>query len=1224
MKFPLFIISLLVLCQFRLTAQCDSISFDCFNFDLSVDLAVDTAGQLSLCEGEPITFINQTTDNLNAIDSFVWIFNYLGAEHVGQECIITEGTDPVTHVYNFEDSLICTSPNQDFVLLSVGLSAIDTAGCFSLVQSNEIIINILPRALFTVNTSICTEQPPNINNVSCPNTANMNYLWESQPDGQTSTDFNPDFEYDSPGTYTISLTATSENCDFEDTYTQVLNVLEPPQPSFSIGNASTDSLCAELDTLILIDQSLYTDTSHWFIAPQGNVTYVNDEQGGDTVLVMFENPGNYNLTLITDNEGCSRDTTFSISVSEVALLNVNNLPDCIDTNVIDLTAYSNFNGVPDSYTITVTYLEDGSTQQFFDEIPTNLMLSGFGAYEIEIISVSECGEVRREGLLGYFPNITLNEVAPVCANQDTIINLNHLISPSNYNICVEWSGSSLLNDSLFNPINVGEGLYNLTLRDCEGICIEETVTIEVIGTALDLEPLNVCVSSSAINLDEILEGQWSGIPVQNDSLFPLISGVGNFDVYYVSNDTAICQLRDTMQIIVHDSLIIDYEVNTPNCIDSIFVFQNQSSGPVIQWDFTDGFTSTDENPTHQFISGGVYEVELIIGDVNACVDSVIIPVLVETQPEADFVVLVDSANCDSVDLVFNALSTDTFNSYQWFVNNDTLFGASVNYTAEVYDTISQIGITLLVQNSCGMDVSNQVVNIPAGFFADLIFDSEDVKCSGDTVDFILVANQVDSFIVDYGNGVIAINEVLDIPFTNNSDSILDYQVVIYGYSEECGWDTGGVIVPIQKDVPFASALYSDNEVCISEAITSYDNSEYQYETVIFFGDGNTALFMNDSLQYQYNNAGTYLPFVVAYGCGEDTNYLDPITVAPLPEFEIETTPQQPCLGDEIIMINNGNTISPIWMLDGDTLATFVDTLIFTPSSPGTYQIVLSATSLSNSFCSTTDTVEVTVSDELNVEIDVFPLTGCAPLNVTLEASSSDPSTVYNTNFGNQQVSQNNQASTIYNNGGDYQIHLTAINDDGCTLDTLMDVNVLDEYLLEAYGDSIVLIGEPVELDFEINQLYETFIWSTEDSILGENTVRPLIQYPTEDTWYHIAVDGIDSTCFAKDSLFVKVECDELFLPNAFSPNNDGINDTYSTFKVFSNYQENTSLSCVNFIDISIFDRWGELIFFSDEIGVSWDGTYKNKSLNAGIYTAIVNYSINNEIKSVKKEIHLIK
>ncbi|MEZ5003514.1 MAG: PKD domain-containing protein [Chitinophagales bacterium] len=1208
----------------QLKAQCDDIDFGCSNFNIIVDLAVDTAGLLSLCEGEPISFINQTTSNLNAIDSFVWIFNYLNAESVPQDCEITPSLDPVTHVYHFDDSLICTNPSQDFFRLSVGLSAIDTNGCFSLVQSNEIIINILPRAYFTANTTICTNGGVNINNLSCPNSANIEFEWESQPDGQTSDQFNPGFTYPDPGTYTITLTAISDTCHFEDTYTQQITVLDPPEPAYVIGTANTDSLCAELDTLVLIDQSMFADSTYWQITPGSNVTYVNGVRGGDTVLVVFQSSGTYHLTLNSSNQACTRDTSFSIEVEQVALLNVNNLPDCIDTNVVDLSQYTNFNGIPDSYVITVTYLEDGSQQVFSNTIPTNLILPGYGNYEVEIISTSECGAITRKGLFGNYPHITVAPIEDLCANQDTVINLNNLVLPTS-NICLEWVGTGVFNDSLFNPSLVGEGDYTVRLRDCDRICINIPLDITVLGSAINFEPITICITDGPIALDDIQSGQWYGTGVVNDSLFPSLIGIGIFDIYYLSDTSAYCEIRDTLSIEIKDSVMVDFAVNSPNCLDSVFRFVNLSSDSVVIWDFGDGITSMDEDPQHQYGATGSYTVKLVAGDpLNGCVDSSFQTVIVQLGPSSSFNYTIDSVKCDSADLTFMAVVQDSNTNYIWTINGDTAYGELVNYTIEVFDTASQILVTLTASNSCGAAVSNQIVNLPSGFYVDLLYDSEAIKCAGDTVDFILVGNNIDSFIIDYGNGIVVVNEVIDIPFPNSSDTIIDYEVTIYAFNAICGWDTAQAVIPVQRDVPVAAALYSDDHICQGETILFYNVSQYESETVIFFGDGNSGIFTNDTIAFQYTNAGEFTPLVVAYGCGIDSNFLDPITVAPLPMFDIEVVPVMPCIGEEITMINNGNGIAPVWLIDGDTVASFVDTFYFEPPSSGEYEIILVATAPGNSFCSTTDTVNISVGQQVGLSVEVSPVSGCAPLSVNVSATSADPTTNYYIDFGNQQVSQNSNATAIYSSEGWYNLSISGTNDGGCREDTIIQIEVLDAFLVQALGDTTIRIGAAVELDFEVNQNFESFSWYNADTLIGTNTVRPLILYPEMDAVYGLVVFGLDSSCYDTDTVLVFIECDDLFLPDAFSPNNDGFNDRFNVFKVFGDYEANNGKSCLQLIDVSIFDRWGELIYFSEDESAFWDGTYKGKALNAGIFTVVVNYRKAGKTETIKKEIHLIK
>ena len=64
----------------------------------------------------------------------------------------------------------------------------------------------------------------------------------------------------------------------------------------------------------------------------------------------------------------------------------------------------------------------------------------------------------------------------------------------------------------------------------------------------------------------------------------------------------------------------------------------------------------------------------------------------------------------------------------------------------------------------------------------------------------------------------------------------------------------------------------------------------------------------------------------------------------------------------------------------------------------------------------------------------------------------------------------------------------------------------------------------------------------------------------------------------------------IYIPSAFTPNNDGINDTFGVKgEGIANFQ------------IYVYNRWGEKVFESNDINFKWDGTYKNQSLNPAVF-----------------------
>lgn len=78
----------------------------------------------------------------------------------------------------------------------------------------------------------------------------------------------------------------------------------------------------------------------------------------------------------------------------------------------------------------------------------------------------------------------------------------------------------------------------------------------------------------------------------------------------------------------------------------------------------------------------------------------------------------------------------------------------------------------------------------------------------------------------------------------------------------------------------------------------------------------------------------------------------------------------------------------------------------------------------------------------------------------------------------------------------------------------------------------------------------------------------------------------------------------IHIPNAFSPNNDGINDVLYVLG---------DDNCCEFT-MKIFDRWGEKLFETNNINNGWDGTYRGKLLDVGVYAYFIVYECSNKIE----------
>ncbi len=77
------------------------------------------------------------------------------------------------------------------------------------------------------------------------------------------------------------------------------------------------------------------------------------------------------------------------------------------------------------------------------------------------------------------------------------------------------------------------------------------------------------------------------------------------------------------------------------------------------------------------------------------------------------------------------------------------------------------------------------------------------------------------------------------------------------------------------------------------------------------------------------------------------------------------------------------------------------------------------------------------------------------------------------------------------------------------------------------------------------------------------------------------------------------DCDDIYVPNAFSPNGDGVNDLFHVLGIREN---------VIFKDLRIYNRWGQLVFQTDNINTGWDGTFQNTPQEIGVYVYVLHYA----------------
>jgi len=146
------------------------------------------------------------------------------------------------------------------------------------------------------------------------------------------------------------------------------------------------------------------------------------------------------------------------------------------------------------------------------------------------------------------------------------------------------------------------------------------------------------------------------------------------------------------------------------------------------------------------------------------------------------------------------------------------------------------------------------------------------------------------------------------------------------------------------------------------------------------------------------------------------------------------------------------------------------------------------------------------------------------------------------------------------------------------------------------NDTIVAVGQPLQLlakDVN-NSGFTNFSWFPVDGLSDPFAANPIARL-TLDSITYIVNTSTPEGCPSSDSMQVKTyRGPEIYVPNAFTPNNDGTNDILHITAA--------GLKRLNYFNI--YNRWGQLVFSSTSTHAAWDGKFKGKNVDAGVYVWI--------------------
>lgn len=386
---------------------------------------------------------------------------------------------------------------------------------------------------------------------------------------------------------------------------------------------------------------------------------------------------------------------------------------------------------------------------------------------------------------------------------------------------------------------------------------------------------------------------------------------------------------------------------------------------------------------------------------------------------------------------------------------------------------------------------------------------------------------------------------------------------------QCGTKTDSLYVTADTST-LVPAMTGDTLACegVNVSYEAHDALSYLWQ------DGQT-----DTTTTFVATADTTVQVITATNCRIDT-LITTLQVVPNPSPVPSVPPNDSiCQGDIAQLdaggqINSPYTLTYNWSPSTGLSSSTVSNPTFNGTVTTTYTLTVTTQNYPQCF-SYTDSVEVFV-DTLHIKPSIFGDTiVCLGDQATITAANALTYMWPDSSLGN---------SFTLLPSGDTTIMLLSTT--RCFSDqTPINITVVSLPVTSSSSDTTIAIDNSVDLYSSGGYSYE---WQPFVG-LNCNTCDTVTATPLETTTYYIKIS--DSLgCFSYDTVTVTIEYFPFFLPNGFSPNNDGNNDVL--------YVRGTGIQSIY---LQIFDRYGNLMFATTDQNEGWDGTYKNKPVNTGVY-----------------------
>lgn len=559
--------------------------------------------------------------------------------------------------------------------------------------------------------------------------------------------------------------------------------------------------------------------------------------------------------------------------------------------------------------------------------------------------------------------------------------------------------------------------------------------------------------------------------------------------------------------------------DTAGCTPLLVQFTNTGSTGIEyehMWYFGSFATSTDENPTFNFINSGEIPVKQVITNTDTQEkDSLIRILTVKRTPNAGLTI--DSTNACIGGIVEFRNSSTKLGAHIDFGDGKSSDEVS-NYIYHAYYAHGEYPITYMTFYEECSDTSYYSITVD-GPVAEFTTEPK-AACKGSPIMFTLDdTTDVNSFSWNTNDGTILTGD--SVVHVYDTTGYLYPELTVSGLSGTCTIEDTLYLYPVIASFTVEADLFCDQDTLTFRNTST--GKDFNYWN---FGNGNVG---NEENGVQAYSPGTYivsLKIVSNEGCSDSIS--KEIVIHPDPVLQFGPAPVV-CPGESVTLSASGGHViewSPVTDFDDHTSYHPV----VTPGETSTYSAII------------TDTV---THCSQSGELLVYMQEGFIPGKITV-----DP------------------------------------------------------------ADTSVIIGDTVQVTlFDSLNRELIFVWTPDVQISCTDCPNPVLQ-PLHTTTYMLEVSDTNR-CFSSEQFEVLVNVTEeyrLGVPEAFTPNGDGINDEIKV----------NGWGIKELLEFRIYNRWGNEVFFTDDLNRGWDGTFDGKPQSIDSYAYVIKAEMWNDQVVVEK------